>query len=188
VRAPETLSVETRRLCLRPVRAADAARTAELVTPDVSDNLLTWPWPMSRAAAAERIRVAQARLRARRAVNFAIIAKDDGQLVGWMGLTLEADGSARLGYWLGSQYRNRGLTREAARSAIPPAADYLGIDEVIAEVFERNAASIAVLEALGFRRLGPCEILVPRTQRAEQGWRYALRVDPARPPSAPKGA
>jgi RimJ/RimL family protein N-acetyltransferase len=100
-----SLQLTTERLILRPVEDADAAATASLVTGDIAANLLTWPSPMSCAQALARIRESKDKLERRDAVNFAIIRKSDGQLMGWLGLFCVESGTARLGYWLGVEFR-----------------------------------------------------------------------------------
>jgi RimJ/RimL family protein N-acetyltransferase len=170
------LCLVTEHLCLRPVRAEDAARTAELVTPDVSDNLLSWPWPMSPQQAKEKVRDAEARLQQRTAVNFAMVRRDEQDLIGWIGLAVQPGGAARLGYWIATPFRDRGLATEAARAAIPAAAEFLGVDQITAEVFSRNLASISVLNALGFHNVGSTDIRVPGTGRTEPSLRFSLSV------------
>jgi RimJ/RimL family protein N-acetyltransferase len=148
------LRMMTPRLKLRPVEEADAAATAALVTPDVAANLSTWSSPMSTADAAVRIEDAQAKLEARDAIDFGIVSRDDGALLGWIGLARgEADG-ARLGYWLGTRFRGCGLMKEAASAAVPAGAALLDIKRVHALVLKTNTPSIAVLRATGFELVG----------------------------------
>ena len=141
--------LETERLFLRPVGAADAAETAELMTLEVARSLSTWPFPMSLAQARAKIEAAEAQRDAGRAVNFAIRAKQDERLAGWIGLATVAPGRARLGYWLGTPFQHLGYMREAAPAALAAASRYLRAKLVEAAVQKDNAASIAILENLG---------------------------------------
>ena len=141
-------------LRLRSVEPGDAAATAALVTPDVTANLSTWPSPMTETQALERI-VESNRLEASgEAINFAILDRELGHLLGWIGLVRTGERSGRLGYWLGSPFRGRGLMTEAAAAALPAAAAFLDVAEVVALALPQNRPSIAVLEALGFRSAG----------------------------------
>jgi [ribosomal protein S5]-alanine N-acetyltransferase len=149
----EPMMLTTPHLCVRPVAEEDAEPTAALVTPDVADNLLTWPSPMSAGQALARIRECATLQEERRAVNFAILLRDRGQLIGWVGLKLGDDGPPRLGYWIGTAFRNAGLMKEAARCAVPAGAAFLGASSVDALVLPENAASIAVLKHAGFTLL-----------------------------------
>jgi len=126
-------------------------RLLDLVPPADSDQqLLTWPSPMSAEQALARIRECATLQQERRAINFAILLRDSGELIGWVGVKLRADGPPRLGYWIGTDFRNAGLMKEAAQCAVPAGAAFLEADAVDALVLPENAASIAVLRAAGF--------------------------------------
>ena len=155
----DILQLQTPRLLLRPVEAGDAAATAALITPDVAANLSTWPSPMSTVQAADKIGRSRAMLGAREAVDLAIVDRNDGALLGWIGLALVAPATARLGYWLGTAARGRGLMKEAVAMAVPPAAAFVDAGRIVAMVLKDNAPSIAVLRATGFEFTG--EELVP---------------------------
>jgi RimJ/RimL family protein N-acetyltransferase len=152
--------LRTTRLLLRPVVEADAQATAALVTPDVAANLSTWPSPMSAEQALERIRQAQDKLARRQGVDFAIVDAAEGSLLGWIGLACTDAGRARLGYWLGTAYRNRGIAKEAAAAALPASAAFLGVALVEAHVLTGNAPSIAVLESVGFTYAGEQRLML----------------------------
>ena len=146
--------VETARLNLRLVKPADAVPTALLVTPDVAANLSTWPSPLSAEQALAKIREAEQRAAERTALDCAIIDRSSGMLLGWVGLAATEDQNVRLGYWLGSEWRGRGLMKEAVGAFLPMAAAYLGVDCAVALVLETNLPSIAVLKSAGFARAG----------------------------------
>jgi RimJ/RimL family protein N-acetyltransferase len=149
-----SLRIETPRLTLRPVQPEDALPTARLVTPDVAANLSTWPSPLSPERALARIAEAQTLQDERAAIDFAILGRDDGALLGWIGLGLVEGRTARLGYWLGAQFRGRGFMKEAAAAAVTRGADFLSAKAVTALVLTQNASSIAVLESVGFTAAG----------------------------------
>jgi RimJ/RimL family protein N-acetyltransferase len=62
--------------------------------------------------------------------------------------------NGELGYWLAREFRGRGIASEAARVFVPYAFDYLSLDRLTAHTLEFNAASIRVLEAVGFNLEG----------------------------------
>jgi RimJ/RimL family protein N-acetyltransferase len=62
--------------------------------------------------------------------------------------------SAEIGYWLGEEYWNRGITTEAVAAMTEHAFTGLGMVRVHAEVFHWNTASMRVLEKAGFVREG----------------------------------
>jgi len=146
--------VNSPRLLLRPVEDEDAAPTAKLVSPDVASQLSTWRSPMTEEEALDRIRTSQRLLSQRKAVNFAIVRKADGTLLGWIGLWLVSDRLARIGYWIGTSFRRDGLTTEALSNVIPAAREFLGFSTIEALVLPDNQASRSLLGKLGFVEAG----------------------------------
>lgn len=144
-------SLETDRLALSPVAGKDAAATARLVCPDVSRNLASWPSPLSIEQAQARIAASMAAFDRREAVDLAITRRADRQLIGWVGLARTDLREARLGYWLGAEFRGQGLAKEAVAAMIEPYAEYLGVDNLVAYVLRGNLASVAILNGVGFR-------------------------------------
>lgn len=80
--------------------------------------------------------------------------EDDGRFVGLVGFHQIADGVGELGYWVARAEQGRGVGRHAVRAAVRVAFDYLRLGALWAEVLADNAASIRILEGLGFRRVG----------------------------------
>jgi ribosomal-protein-alanine N-acetyltransferase len=163
-----TLVATTPRLVLRPVAEEDAEPTAELVTPDVSESLLSWDYPTTAEQVIERVRNAQDKIERRLAVNWAILRKEDHQLLGWIRIAKVRGGLGSMGYWLGSKFRGQGYMREAASHAIAMASAFLSLEAIRADVFADNKASIALLEALAFRRCPR------RSHSARTGWEKKL--------------
>ena len=78
-----------------------------------------------------------------------------GFAVGAIGIYPQTDihrQSAELGYWLGQKYWGQGITTEAVNAIVEYAFKYMDIRRVYASVFERNIASMRVLEKCGFAR------------------------------------
>lgn len=144
---------ESYRLALRPVAPADAPATAALMTPEVAARLLGWPAPMSVAQARQRIDQGMAALAAGTGADLAIRRHGDGRLIGWIGASLVAAPRrlGAIGYWLGRDFHDQGYMREAAHAALPWLVDRLDLAAVEAGVQERNFASQAILEGLGFQ-------------------------------------
>ena len=182
---PPTL--DTPRLQLRSVEPADAAPTAALVTPDVTANLSTWPSPMTQQQALARILESKRLESSREAINFAILERGQGTLIGWIGLIRTGERSGRLGYWVGSAWRGRGLMKEAAAAALPAAATFLGVTEVVALALPGNLPSVAVLDALGFRAAGEEEYFFETVGKSRRCLKY-LWSAPQKGLSAPSRA
>jgi RimJ/RimL family protein N-acetyltransferase len=72
--------------------------------------------------------------------------------VGRVEAALREDRSALFPYELGAAYWGRGLATEARRRAIAALRSEFGAEMIVADVDTRNAASIRLLERLGFER------------------------------------
>jgi RimJ/RimL family protein N-acetyltransferase len=133
------------------VEVTDAARTAALMTRDIADQLSTWPCPMSVAEAEAKIAESRMGLARRDAVSFAIIERSNGQLIGWIGfwVTDSVEARARIGFWIGTHYRGRGLMREAAAAGLPLGTAFLGARILEGAARLDNPASIGILTRLG---------------------------------------
>lgn len=81
----------------------------------------------------------------------------DGDFAGQLtlgGIVRGAQQSAWVGYWVGAPFVRRGVGRAAVALAVELAFAQLGLERIEATVQPDNAASIAVLEANGFRTEG----------------------------------
>ncbi len=85
---------------------------------------------------------------------WALIHSDDGQLIGYCGLSeweIEGAHEVEVGYRLDPHYWEQGLATEAARAVLTYARNQLGQDRVIAIIEAANVASVRVAEKLGMR-------------------------------------
>lgn len=92
---------------------------------------------------------------ARRGVGIWLaFAKDTRELVGFCGFAiLSSLPEPQLLYALFERFSGRGLATEMARAAIAQARAQGGFAEIAADVDEINAASVRILERLGFERV-----------------------------------
>jgi RimJ/RimL family protein N-acetyltransferase len=72
---------------------------------------------------------------------------------GYMGPPL-ADGTVEIGYSVVPEERGRGYATEIVRALVARALATSGVQRVVAEVHEENAASLGVMERCGFHRVG----------------------------------
>ncbi|MDW8444750.1 MAG: bifunctional GNAT family N-acetyltransferase/(deoxy)nucleoside triphosphate pyrophosphohydrolase [Acetobacteraceae bacterium] len=148
----EGAALFSERLCLRPIRAEDAATLHRLLNDwDVARHLGSVPFPYPRADLEAWIARTRAEREAGRAWHLAIATREDDRLIGAAGLTREDRRTARLGYWIGRPFWRRGYAREAASRLVRHAFDDLGFDQLTAYVADDNDASVRVLAHLGFR-------------------------------------
>ena len=145
--------IETARLILRRWREADRAPFAAInADPDVA-YWLGGPRFAGRAdGAVDRYNQAIDILGVGR---FAVERRDDGQLIGAVGVMPAGPGEPAgfdLGWRLARSAWGQGFAAEAARAAMIDAIRRDGIDEITAHTSSTNLRSIALMERLGMIR------------------------------------
>lgn len=147
--------INTARLLLRPLRAADAEPVFRLVNDySVAGNLARVPFPYREAMAGDWI--SSTHEQAARGDGYHLAITQDGTLIGCIGLTINRSnpGEAELGYWLGRKFWGQGYAREAAAALLGWGFSTLGLDRVVASALIDNLGSQAVLRACGFVQTG----------------------------------
>lgn len=117
-----------------------------------------WP-PDDLTRAAFRRRVARYRQDWRDDQGYALFVyrHEDGALVGGITLTNVRRGVAQtvsLGYWMGEPFAGKGYMSAGVRTLIPYAFGVLGFRRIEAACVPHNAASVRLLERVGFTREG----------------------------------
>jgi RimJ/RimL family protein N-acetyltransferase len=87
--------------------------------------------------------------------NLILAIEVDGVAAGSIGILPQADvyrKNAELGYWLGEPFWGRGIATEAVTAMVTYSFQHFDLHRIFASVFERNLASIRVLEKCGFVR------------------------------------
>jgi RimJ/RimL family protein N-acetyltransferase len=148
---PPTLATD--RLLLRAFRPSDAETVHELVSAyEIALNTISIPHPYPEGAAAQWIATHPGRPDDH---VFAITRRDDGALVGCIGIHVQPDHDrAELGYWIGVPYWGAGYATEAGRAVVAWGFESLGLNRIFAEHFTRNPASGAVMRNLGMKPEG----------------------------------
>ena len=149
-RIVEQSDIATPRLTLRRLRARDAA----LIALYASDRRVAWatsrvPHPYPPGAAEGLIERANAPGSGELYWALDTGAEDENGLIGLIVLRPKADGVGQVGYWVAPAFWNTGYAGEAVEGVIGWAAA-AGMAELIAEVFQDNAASARVLTRAGF--------------------------------------
>ena len=172
----------TARLLLRPFAAEDAPTVEALVSArEVAEGTLTIPHPYPAGTAAAWIARQAAVWEAGTGVTYALVAHEDGALVGAMGLAIApAHRRAELGYWVGVPHWNRGYATEAGRALLAYAFGPLELHRVEAHHFVRNPASGRVMQKLGMRHEGTHRGAVLKWGRFEDLESYAVLAGDAR--------
>jgi len=118
----------------------------------------TWPTDdLSRSAFRRRLRRYAEDQRADTSYAFFLFRKSDDALVGGLTMANIRRGVAQagsLGYWIGEPFSRRGLMTGALHGLVPFAFGSLRLHRLEAACIPSNAASIRLLEKMGFAREG----------------------------------
>lgn len=149
-------SLTTERLVLRPFRMDDAADVQRLAGDyAVAATTLRIPHPYEDGMAEQWLATLGPAFEKGEQIALAITSREDGALLGAIGLTLDAvNQSAELGYWIGKPYWGRGYATEAARALVRFGFEKLGLNRIYAHHFAHNPASGRVLQKAGLSREG----------------------------------
>lgn len=141
--------IQTPRLVLRaPIRGdvPDIVRLAD--NRAIAQNLSRLPSPYTRADG-----IGFVEIQAQRADERPYAVTLDGMFIGVIGFTYFPEEAPEFGYWLGEPYWGRGIMGEAARALLDAAFATRLYPQVRARTLATNAASLKLLEKVGFRRL-----------------------------------
>jgi len=148
--------LETPRLLLEPLVPSHATL---LYSPLSAAQLYTFI-PQEPPVSAVSLRARYATLSARRSpdgremwLNWALRRRDTGAYVGTMQATVRADRTAMLAYMISVPSQGQGYAFEGAARVLTHLFDDYRVGVVMAEIDTRNAASIRLVETLGFVRV-----------------------------------
>jgi [ribosomal protein S5]-alanine N-acetyltransferase len=143
--------LKTERLILRPFTLDDALAVKQLAgDPAIADTTLNIPHPYADGMAESWIETHAKTFARGGGVTYAITRRDDGTLVGAIGLTCDQrHDRAEMGYWVGQPYWGQGYATEAARALLSYGFTELGLNKICANHFERNPASGRVMQKVG---------------------------------------
>jgi ribosomal-protein-alanine N-acetyltransferase len=159
--APPPLRLTSPRLVVRPPERRDYTAWAALrgasrahlepYEPVWASDALT------RQAYARRLARYASEWRLDEGYSFFVFRRDDGVLLGGLGLSNVRRGvaeMANLGYWIGAGHTNQGYMTEAIGLVLTHAFDALGLHRIEAACLPGNGPSRRVLGKLGFREEG----------------------------------
>ncbi len=154
-------TVRGRAVYLRPPMATDFAEWAAL-RQESRAFLVPWEpiWPvddLSRSAFRRRIRRYHRDMREDAGYPFFVFRQADHVLVGGLSFSYVRRGvtqACSLGYWIGERHARRGYMSDAVGAVLTFAFGSLRLHRVEAACLPHNAASIGLLEKVGFQREG----------------------------------
>ena len=151
----KNLHLETERLIIRPYTMDDAPALYAIISRDEvveylpekdvtfaeTQKILTWIMECYEQNTPQQIKK----------FSVAVVEKDSGALIGWVGLgPLDfAPEEIEIYYGLSPDYWGRGIATEAARALLRYGFEVIGLDTIVAIVHPDNGASIRVIEKMG---------------------------------------
>ncbi|MDD5402115.1 MAG: GNAT family N-acetyltransferase [Dehalococcoidales bacterium] len=148
--------LETGRLLLRHFLMDDCCDVVRMAgDPEIAANTSSIPHPYEYNMAVDWIKSHRESFAAGKGVIFAITDRQDGNLIGAIGLMIDAGNEkAELGYWIGRQYWSEGYATEAGKAVMEYGFTSLGLNRIFARHFSRNPASGRVMQKLGMKYEG----------------------------------
>ncbi|HLN59950.1 MAG TPA: GNAT family N-acetyltransferase [Symbiobacteriaceae bacterium] len=143
--------METERFMLRSLELTDSPRIEELAGDrEIASTTLSIPHPYPAGGAEPFIRATQEAAAKGNGYVFAITRKEDGLLVGVIGLNVHPEFKrAEMNYWVGRPYWGQGVATEAARAMLRFGFEELGMNKIYAAFLTRNPASGKVMAKMG---------------------------------------
>ena len=154
--APEA-RLETPRLLLEPILPAHAPVLHELMQQERLYRFIPQDPPVTPQALEDRYGFLSARRSpdGREAwLNWAVRERGSGDYAGTLEATVHDHRKATVAYMVFVPYQRRGFAAEACGRLLEHLFDDYRVGVVAAEIDTRNAASIALVESLGFERVG----------------------------------
>ena len=152
----------TPRLRLGTPQLSDALDTAGAMTAEIHQWMLSWPFPMSKADAEDRISKCRAEVATGGALHFVLRSRDSNEFIGWTSTWRSARDRWRIGLWIAEPHQRRLLGSEAASAAIHWTDNLIQPEAIDAAVSPDNERSIAMLKRLGMTEVGAEQFYVPR--------------------------
>jgi [ribosomal protein S5]-alanine N-acetyltransferase len=148
--------LQTRRLVLREFTREDALEVRLLAgAREIARMTLLIPYPYEVGMAEAWIASLRPSYEAGEHVTFAVVLREGGELVGSIGMNLNArDNNGELGYWIGVPYWGCGYCTEAAREIVRYGFEVLGLHRIHSNHFGSNSASGRVMQKVGMVREG----------------------------------
>ena len=144
-------AIETERLLLAPLAAADAEELRRLTDdPRIVDAVSFLRSPFALADAQAMI----ASNGNGRDLFRGVRRRSDRVLIGVIGAHEDGTGAIEIGYWIGIAFQRQGCGFEAARGLVMQLAATHPAARIVAECRPENRASWRLLERLGFRATG----------------------------------
>lgn len=148
--------LETERLILKPMTAADAQAVFDSWTHDPEVNkFMMWELHKDVSVTEAWLKSEEANIDSDDVYNWGFFMKDTGEVFGSGGVHMnKGQGCFELGYNLARKYWNMGYATEASRRIVRFAKEDLGLTRLFCRHAVENIGSRRVIEKLGFAYTG----------------------------------
>ena len=152
------MQLETKRLIIRDLQENDAKDFVKQGN-DKEINYFNWyiPYPLTLAKAKNIIKKRNAEFVGHRWLyELAIILKETKEFLGIISIydVSKPENKAKIGYWIGEEYRGNGYSEEALKEIILFSFKELNLNKLSAKTMTDNKVSNNLLEKSGFRKIG----------------------------------
>lgn len=171
---PEYPILQSARLRLRPFASEDIPEVNRLVGDcDVARPLIAVDYPYSEDDARRWIVKHQPGYEESGSLNFAVERREDGALVGFIGIG--GNGSqAGMGYWYGKPFWGNGYATEAGCTTLAFSFEEIRLQRVKASHLSSNRASGRVLQKMGMYFVGRNPYYYPKWDKHCDKDEYAI--------------
>lgn len=174
----QPVTLQTERLTLSPLVAADTAAIYEACQDPEIQRWTTVPVPYTREDAATFIALTEAWWVSDGEYTWAI--RLGTEFCGVVGLRPDNAGIRELGFWLAAPARGRGILHEAANAVINFGFNELGLVRISSAAYVGNVASLAAQRRLGFAYEGVRRLACVQRGVNLDGWFTSLLATDSR--------
>ncbi|SHF37682.1 Protein N-acetyltransferase, RimJ/RimL family [Seinonella peptonophila] len=144
--------LETERLMLRLFQSTDAKSVQKLAGhEEIARTTLGIPHPYPDGVAEAWIEHVRRAAERGEMFSFALIRKEDHQLIGCVSLRVKSANDGELAYWVGRPYWGQGFATEASKKVVNFGFEVLGLNRVYAKAMTKNPASYKVMSKIGMK-------------------------------------
>ncbi|MFD1412463.1 GNAT family N-acetyltransferase [Oceanobacillus jeddahense] len=142
--------IETERLLLRPYHISDISTVQKIADDKAIAETTFIPYPYTTEKVGDWINSHSTLLKNGDAYPFAVVVKDENQLIGTMTIRIDkVHNKGELAYWIGKDFWGKGFATEASKRILDFGFNELNLNRIWAPVMKKNIASAKVMRKIG---------------------------------------
>ncbi|MBL7051694.1 MAG: GNAT family N-acetyltransferase [Nanoarchaeota archaeon] len=148
-----SIILQGKRINVRTFKKSDANSLQENINERLISQFTHAPYPYKLQDAKDFIVLSNTKLKSKESYFLGIEFKETGKIIGGISL-MDVDWDkkeAELGYWIGKNYRGKGLMKEAVDIILKFGFMDLKLERITADVSTRNPGSRKVVEKMKFK-------------------------------------